>query len=111
MRFVNFIKNVNLLAVGVWIVIWNIICGFGIYFNGFGPVETVAGAASMLFAGLFAVGTTFFGLFSARGRRLITASHGDYSEVRPALQLLAIISCLLAISGGFQTFMLTTGHA
>ena len=97
MNFLEFLKNANLLAVLAWVVVWNMLCGIGIYFDGMGPIHTVPGALSMLAASIFALSSTLFGLLSERGRNGITATYGDYTKLRPTLKLLAFISGILTV--------------
>ena len=110
--FLDLIKNVNLLTAAVWVVIWNILCGIGIYFDGgAGPIETLPGAAAMVGACLFALVTSLLGLFTTSGRRLASASYGEYEKVAPTLRLLAFVSGVLTLAGTYHAINIAWSQA
>lgn len=111
MKTFEFLKNVRLGTAAVWVVVWNIICGIGLYFDGSGPIETLPGALSMVAATAFAFGSALFGLLSPAGRRLVTAPYGDFSKLRPGLTLLSFISALLLLAGVYTSVTIASGHA
>ena len=111
MKVIDFLKNANLLTVLAWIVVWNILCGIGIYYDGFGPIDTVHGAVSMIAACLFALSTSLFGLLSERGKSAITASYGDFAKIRPMLQLFAFVSGILTVAGAVSAFGMIASQA
>ncbi|QSX78940.1 hypothetical protein [Agrilutibacter solisilvae] len=108
---IDLFKNVNLLTAGLWIVAWNVLCGIGLYFDGYGPIETLPGSLAMVVASLFAFITSLLGLFTAGGRRRVTASYGDYEKIKPTLRVLALASGFLTLAGAYQTFNIATGQA
>jgi hypothetical protein len=110
MKAYEFLKNVHLGAAAAWVVVWNIVCGIGLYYDGTGPIETLPGALSMVASGAFAFGSTLFALLSPAGQRLVTAPYGDFSKVRPALKLLSVIGALLLLSGVYTVVTIVSGQ-
>jgi len=88
----------------IWsfILIWNILCGIGIYFNGgIGRVEKPGAVAMMSLACLFAACCAFAPLKSEKIRNRWCKEEADFEEARYGLWQLGIIAGLIFIASFF----------